>query len=132
MTVDAQKTLTEHQRVAKAFGDTLVLGTPSAWLGLVPVLCARMTPSERQALAFASLWSLNPADAQDAVQAAQKDARGCGWPIAPLISFMDDAAFWADMAEPDEIKAYCLACYDRMAQQDQAAFLNHVVPEAAA
>ena len=119
------------ERVARSLGYVLTLGTASAWWELVPVLVACLSVSERQALAFVSLWSLSPTDAQAAVQTAQADIHGHGGPIGPLFSFMDEAAFWADMAEPEELDAYCLASFNRMARCRQDAFISHVVPEMA-
>jgi hypothetical protein len=45
---------------------------------------------------------------------------------------MDQAVFWADMAEADELDAYCLASFNRMAPQRQAAFLGFIQGRAAA
>jgi hypothetical protein len=52
--------------------------------------------------------------------------------MAPLFNYMDQAAFWADMATPDELDAYALASFNRMAPQRQAAFLGFVQGRAAA
>ena len=49
-----------------------------------------------------------------------------GQPIAAFASIMEEASFWADMASTAELKAYALACYNRMAPSDRAAFLNYV------
>ena len=53
-------------------------------------------------------------------------------PQAPLFNHMDQAAFWADMAEPDELDAYCLASFNRMHPARQSAFLAFVQRKAAA
>jgi hypothetical protein len=45
---------------------------------------------------------------------------------------MDDAAFWADMAEPGELEAYCLASFKRMIPARQMDFLAFVQRRAAA
>ena len=42
------------------------------------------------------------------------------------MSAMDEAAFWADIADLTYIKAVVLASYNRMPSQDQAAFLDYV------
>ena len=47
-------------------------------------------------------------------------------PIPALISVMDEAGFWADWATRDELKAYCLACFTRLSESDQLAFLRYV------
>ena len=85
---------------------------------------------ERAALAFAALISLSPDEARLTAQSALSS--GAGQPIAPLFNHMDEAAFWADMAEPDELKAYTLAAFNRMSHPDQVAFLSYVQPKVAA
>lgn len=56
-----------------------------------------------------------------------------GWPQVPfLCGVMEEAAFWADMASRVELKAYCLATFQRMKSSDQAAFLDYVQGRAAA
>ncbi|WP_135058839.1 hypothetical protein [Paracoccus salipaludis] len=56
-----------------------------------------------------------------------------GWPQVPfLCGVMEEAGFWADMASRVELKAYCLASYQRMTPADQAAFLGYVQGRAAA
>ena len=52
--------------------------------------------------------------------------------MPPLYGYMDEAAFWAEMAEPEALEAYCLASFERMAPARQSAFLNHVMGSAAA
>ena len=55
-----------------------------------------------------------------------------GRPIPPLMGYMDEANFWADMAARDELKAYLWACWSHLNAADQAAFLAHVERRAAA
>ncbi|MDO5371098.1 hypothetical protein [Paracoccus sp. (in: a-proteobacteria)] len=56
-----------------------------------------------------------------------------GWPQVPfLCGLMEEAAFWADRASRAELKAYCLASYQRMTPADQAAFLGYVQQREAA
>ena len=55
-----------------------------------------------------------------------------GQPIPPLMGYMDEANFWADMAARDELKAYLWACWSHLNAADQAAFLAHVERRAAA
>lgn len=49
-----------------------------------------------------------------------------GWPVPPLLSIMDEASFWADLALPQELDAYAVACVSRMAPKRKAAFLAYV------
>lgn len=113
-----------YKRVARAVGYSLLLTDADAWHGLTVVLTARLTPQERAAMAWAVLRSLTPEQVVDVAQAVLLN--GVGAPIAPLINHMDEAAFWADMAAPDEREAYCLASFEAMPYERQAAFFDFV------
>lgn len=114
-----------YLRVVKALGYALILGTPNAWLKLASVLMARLTVEERAALAFIALTALGRNEATMTVEAAL--GAGAGTPQAPLFGVMDQAAFWADMAEPEELDANCLACFEAMSRDRQVAFLEYVL-----
>lgn len=114
---------TAHKKAAKLLGYALVLGTYGGWEGASAVWQARLTEAERAALAWAALRSL---DRDNAMLVAETVLGGAGAPDAPLFSEMDQAAFWADMASENELKAYALACFNRMSPGDQCAFLEHV------
>ena len=49
-----------------------------------------------------------------------------GPPIPPLISYMDEANFWADLAARAELKSYLWACWSHLNAADQDAFLKHI------
>lgn len=49
---------------------------------------------------------------------------GAGMPVAPLLGTIDEASFWADIASATELKAYCVACYQRLSPDDRRAFLE--------
>ncbi len=104
-------------------GCALTLDTDDAWSGAAFVWSVRLTIKERSGLAFAALKSLAPEDAQ---ATAEEALAGAGTPQAPLFGYMDQAAFWADMAEPEELAAICLASFKNMAGDRQAAFLEFV------
>ena len=108
----------------------LTLGDHDAWFGASAIWTARLDAPECVALAFAALKSLSPDKARLTAQSALSS--GAGQPIAPLFNHMDEAAFWADMAEPDELRAYALACFNRMSHPEQVAFLAYVQPKVAA
>lgn len=81
-----------------------------------------LTPSMALCVAIVKC---DPHDAALIMERALSDmARGM--PIAPLLSAMDEAAFWADLATPVELKAYALACFNRLSVTDQGAFLAYV------
>ena len=95
------------------------------------VTLLRLDDAERVGMAYAALRSLNPDHVEDTIGAALGGS-GVGVPQAPLFNHMDQAVFWADMAEADELDAYCLASFNRMAPPRQSAFLGFVQGRAAA
>lgn len=105
-------------------GYALTLGDTRTWWGLARVLTARLTMAERGALAFAALHSLDPDARAEVAEVAL--CSGAGAPISPVTTYMDEAAFWADMAEPAELDAYALACVRAMKPGRRAAFLDFV------
>ncbi|MFG6625002.1 hypothetical protein [Sulfitobacter sp. 1A12056] len=114
--------------VSRSLGYCLLLDDLDAWLGLSAILRARLNTTERAALAYVALKALLPQDAKAVAEAALGGAipSAAGQPIAPLFNHMDEAAFWADMAAPDEREAYCLASFKAMPYERQAAFLDFV------
>ena len=99
--------------ISRSLGYCLLLDDLDAWLGVATVLEARLSLSERAALAYVALRAIPPHDAESVA-------------VAPLLSCMDEAAFWADMATPDEREAYCLASFKAMPYERQCAFLDFV------
>lgn len=118
-----------HKRAAKALGFAATIGTSDAWLAASGVWAARLTIAERVSLAFAALRAL---DHDTATQTAQAALYKCDMPIAPLFNHMDEAAFWADLAEPDAVEAYCLAAFHAMPPARQSDFLAYAQGRAAA
>lgn len=112
------------KRVSRSVGYALWLDNSDDWFGLPVILRARLDARQRAALAFMALKSLNHEEAVLTAETAL--AEGAGQPIAPLFNYMDEAAFWADMASPAELDAYCLATFNAMPRQRQAAFLEFV------
>jgi len=92
------------------------------------VWSVRLSIKERMSLTYAALKSLSPEDAHATAEAA---LAGAGMPQAPLFGFMDQANFWAKLAEPAEIEAYCLASFRNMPAGRQTAFLDYVNRRAA-
>lgn len=118
-------TLMSPQRLSavRTMGYALALGDLESWEIASALWVARLSDDERVALAWAALKALEPKQAREVFKAALS---GAGGPDAALFSVMDQAAFWADMAEAEELEAYCLASFNRMAPGRQAAFLDHV------
>jgi len=118
------RTASRLDSVSQSLGYCLQLDDLDAWLGFGTVLRARLSTRERLALAYVALRALPTQHAQSAAEAAV--AVGAGQPIAPLFDYMDEAAFWTGMAAPDEREAYCLASFNAMSYERQAAFLDFV------
>jgi hypothetical protein len=60
----------------------------------------RLDDAERVGMAYAALRSLHPDHVKDTLEAALGRS-GAGMPQAPLFNHMDQAVFWADIAEAD-------------------------------
>jgi hypothetical protein len=119
-----------YKRVARTVGYSLLLTDADAWHGLTVVLTARLTPQERGAMAWAVLRSLTPEQVVAVAETVLPE--GSSAPIAPLFNHMEEAVFWADMAEPEALEAYCLASFKAMPAPRKAAFLEFVQGRAAA
>ena len=127
------------KRVSRSLGHALWLGQTEDWHMLTVILTARLTYRDRVALGWSVLRCLKPADIEILAEAVLKEAgyvavnpTGAGLPIAPLFNVMDQAALWAEMATPEELEAYCLACFQSMNAKRGSAFLEYVQGEAAA
>ncbi len=68
----------------------------------------------------------HPADACTLMEAALHDLLSERMPSAPFLGIMKSARFWAEWASVSELKAYCLASFERLSAADQSAFLAHV------
>jgi hypothetical protein len=113
-----------HRRVSRTLGYALTLDTPEGWAGLTFVLKARLSVTERARLASACIDALAP-------ELAEAASGGAGMPGAPLFTHLDEAGLWSDLATREELKAYCLASFERLSPADQSAFLAHVQRRAA-
>lgn len=117
---------------SRMFGYCLTLDTRDGWWGLVPVLQARLSPEQRVCLAFMALKSIDAEHAALTADAALGRSDGAGMPGVPFDSVVDEAALWTSYAEPNELEAYCLACFTAMPSQRQMAFLDYVQRRVAA
>ncbi len=91
---------------------------------MIVILKSHLIDADRATLAFAALKSLDRNDAASTAQAAL--VNGAGPPIAPLFNHMDEAAFWADMAESEELEAYCFVAFMTMSPSRQRDFIQFV------
>ena len=71
-----------------------------------------------------ALTALDACDDDHAYSIAEHVLGGAEQPQASFISHMDQAAFWADMASKDELKAYAVACFNRLPMSERSAFLS--------
>lgn len=120
-----------HLKAARMLGYSLIMGTPEGWIGFARWAAIRLEPHERASLAFAALRSLDGETAARTVEAAFEPEGGAGMPIAPFTDFEDEAAFWADRAEPDELAAYAVAIHFAMPEAKRRAFLDFAERQAA-
>ncbi len=108
--------------VGRTLGYALWISSPRAWIGFQTVLTARLSTACRMLFL----------DRDDALLALTQAHSYAGPPIPPLISLMDEAAFWAGSAASEELDAYCLASFAQMRPARQTAFLEHVTRRLAA
>ena len=120
----------EHASVARMVAHALTLGGIDDFHSLSLVATARLDPSERARLAWATLRSLTPEDADLVIDAV------FGPPVgAPEPSFQPDigaARIWADTAIEADLKIYLTAAFEALSVADQRKFLAHVAGGAAA
>ena len=118
--------LPDHRRAVFAILDLLTEEDPEGWAAARFVWMRRLTIRETAMAAWSLLRSLPReerlmvADHADAVPEG-----GTGRPIPPLDDAMDEAALWADWADPDERLAYLLAIFNRLSAGERAAFLTY-------
>jgi len=110
-----------HKRAAKALGYALVLADPKNWASTAIIWEARLEPAERYELARSVLLAMRPED----TEALFADVMGgAGYPLPPFLDPLDDAQWWADLANPAERRAYCLAAFMAMNKREQRDFLD--------
>lgn len=126
---DLQVALARRQRQAQAVDSirtTLELG--DVWADLPMLLGVSLSQEERERLAIAALKSL-PADigfltAQAAFQAVEH--------LPPFDAEQDEKAAlgwarsWAEQTSQMDLKAHAIACFERMAKETRAAFLDWI------
>lgn len=118
-----------HLGATRVTGYALTLGGFDAWEAASAVWQARLTDTERAALAWAAMKSLDHADA---MKVAETVLGGAGAPLPPFLAPVDEAQFWASIASRQELDAYALACTRAMAPGRRAAFLEYMSERAAA
>lgn len=118
-----------HKRVARCVGYCLANCDYLAMSQLRAVLRARLNTGEVAALAWSALGALDP---EQAHETSATVLGFYGMPLPPLSGAMDEATHWAGSAPVDELRAYCLACYNRMHPTDQKDFRDFIAERDAA
>lgn len=131
MSIFAETAKPEHKAAARSLGYALTLGDAAGWSAFTLRVYASLSRPERAGMAYAALMALDMDDAATVASRALGD-RGAGQPIAPLLSHLDEAAFWADMAEITELEAYCFAAFTALPAHRRDAFLDFVQGRAVA
>lgn len=110
-----------HQRAAKALGYALTLASPKHWDSTAIIWEARLELAERYELARSVMLAMCP----ETIEALFEDVMGgAGYPLPPLLDPLEDAKWWADLANPSERRAYCLAAFMSMSKREQRDFLD--------
>ena len=66
--------------------------------------------------------SLQAAEPELAHTIATGALSGAGTPLPRLMDLMEDAGWWADLATPEERRAYAVACFNRFSQRERDEF----------
>lgn len=109
--------------MSRMLGFCLTLGTADTWSDFSFVASVRLEESERAALAYAALRSL---DASNAEIVAAGVMGASGTPLPSFLGGMDEARSWAAFASPHDLKTHALAAFEAMTAKDQAAFFRHI------
>lgn len=109
--------MTYHKEIAGA-------STPAGEFAQAMPAGVRLRLEHVRTLGFA-IKQCDPRDACHLMAAALDDL-SAGMPGAPLFSYMDQADWWADLASEPELKAYLMACWNRLSPKAKASFLRHI------
>lgn len=112
-----------HKRAAKMLGYALTLDSFDGWETASAIWQARLTATERAALAWAALRAL---DDDQAETVAETVLGGAGAPLPPFLDALPDARLWASMATRNELKAHALAAFEAMGAHDRRDFAAFV------
>jgi hypothetical protein len=86
----------------------------------------KLSAEDRKLAAITGLMSLEP---EQAIETAQfvLNAMSRGQPGPPLISYLDEAKFWAENTHSDELGHYLVACFWALPKPEQLRFRDYVV-----
>ena len=86
----------------------------------------KLSAEDRVLTATTALMSLEPEQAIDTAQFVM-NAISRGQPIAPLISYRDEAKFWAENTHSNELAHYIVAAFWAMSKPQQLRWRDYVV-----
>ena len=86
----------------------------------------KLSAEDRVLTATTALMSLEPEQAIDTAQFVI-NAISKGQPIAPLISYRDEAKFWAENTHSNELAHYIVAAFWAMSKPQQLRWRDYVV-----
>ena len=118
-----------HSASARAMDYALTLCDYDGWIDAGKVWALRLTEEEVANLACVSLRLLSPEVAQQVVEHLSPTS-SC--PITPLFGADDEADSRTMYTSNDELKAYLLACFDRLASEEQKEFITYTQRRSAA
>ena len=118
----------DHRASARMLGFALVFGEGAGWLAFSAVIHARLSRTERAALAASALIAVDDEDLEPTLDAA---LGGAGEPMPWLVSPLDEASTWAAIASNEERRSYALAAFSAMPPGDQREFLAYARSRAA-
>lgn len=98
----------------------------AAWSGFAFILSARLKASERAAIAWAALKSLDPDQAEAVKESVSIPSTRAGTPVPPFDTPEEEASFWVQYASEDEIDAYALATVRAMSPERRNEFLQYL------
>ena len=85
----------------------------------------KLSVEDRKLASITALMSLEPEQALETAQFVL-NAMSRGQPGPPLISYKDEAKFWAENTHPDELAQYLVACFCALPKPKQIEFRDYV------
>lgn len=116
--------------MTEKLNDTTILALPTskdcseAIQQAVASLMLSASMHQMHALLLAVWKLLAPRERRELIAALLEDLERAGTPVPPLVSDMEEANYWADLATRSELEAYACASVTRMPIQRQIALFE--------
>lgn len=115
-------------RAARALSYALTLANPRKWAATSIIWEARLDHVERYELARSVLLAMRP----EVTEVLFEDVMGgAGYPLPTFIDPLDDARWWADMANEAELEAFCFATFMALPRSVKLDFIEFAKAEVA-